>query len=192
MPPPRFNLNAARNGKRLVRLTVGELPRQLHCVKVEGRRYRVALEEATAEVHGGVDVLQAHAIDTATAAMIHVGICRWLLRERIGTMSPADILTCSREMVRAKETRDRAVARLALDRIDQDSIDALYANPQPPALPAIPLQPHTTACNATNVLTGYKHPPTPTNATRANVANDNGCCPDCNGEGCPTCRQRSQ
>jgi len=133
MAAPQLNLNAIRNGTRLARLTVGELPKQLNSVKIEGRKYRVALERATTEAHGEVDVMSAHHIDTATAGMIHCGICRWLLRERIGTMSTADILACSGQMLRAKEGRDRAVKLLKLDRDARDTIDALYSTPTAPA-----------------------------------------------------------
>ena len=137
MAPPRHNLNAARNGTRLTRLTVGELPRQLNHVKIEGRRYRRALEAVCGDVHGEVSVTDVHSIDTATAATVHAGICRWLLREKIGVMASADILACSREMLRAKETRDRAVRLLRLDS-RRDVLDVLYgdANPiEPPESP---------------------------------------------------------
>ena len=129
MAAPKFNLNAIRNGTRLVRLTVGELPTKLQSVKREGRRYRVCLEDAVTEAHGEVSVMAAHNIDTATQGMIHAGICRWLLRDRIEKMSASDILATSREMLKAKETRDRSVKALGLDRDDRNIIDALYSSP---------------------------------------------------------------
>jgi hypothetical protein len=136
MASPKFNLNAARTGTKLVRLTVGELPRQLNSVKIEGRRYRRALEDATIEVRGEVSVTDAHLIDTATAAMVHAGICRWLLREKIDGMGATDVLACSREMLRAKETRDRSVRALRLDRdIRRNVIEALYGPADPEDAP---------------------------------------------------------
>ena len=137
MAPPRYNLNAARNGTRLTRLTVGELPRQLNHVKIEGRRYRRALEAVCGDVHGEVSVTDAHSIDTATGATVHAGICRWLLREKIGVMASADILACSRELLKAKETRDRAVRLLRLD-TRRDVLDVLYGDPAPTESPESP------------------------------------------------------
>jgi hypothetical protein len=131
MPAPLNNVNAAKTGTKLVRLTVGELPTKLNHVKIEGRRYRRALEAAVTDVHGEISVTDAHAIDTATAATIHAGICRWLLRQKLPTMAAADVLACSRELLKAKETRDRAVRLLRLDVNRRDAIDALYSDPSP-------------------------------------------------------------
>jgi len=114
-------------------LTVGEFPAELNFVKIEGRKYRRALEDAVLKTHQEVSLSHAHLIDTAAGATVHAGICRWLLRERIGTMSTADVLACSREMLRAKETRDRSVRMLDLDRDRiEDEIDALYDDPDEP------------------------------------------------------------
>ena len=75
MGAPKFNLNAAKNGTNIARLVVGELPKQLNHVKIEGRRYRASMEECVLSVHGEVSVTDCHAIDTATAATVHAGIC---------------------------------------------------------------------------------------------------------------------
>ena len=133
MGSPVANLNAIRNGSRLEvrRLTVGSFPVQLQKVQYEGRKYRRALEDAVLETHQDVSVTHAHLIDTASAATIHAGICRWLLRQRIAEMNTGDVLACSNAMLRAKETRDRAVKQLGLDRRDTDAIDALYELPPP-------------------------------------------------------------
>ncbi len=130
MGAPSYNLNAMRNGKRLVRLTVGELPTKLHSVKVEARKYRRGLEDAVLDVRGEVSVMDAHRIDTAAGATMHVGVCRWLLRQKLSSMETGDILACSREMLRAKESRDRAVKALGLDKKMDGVLDALYTEPQ--------------------------------------------------------------
>lgn len=132
MAAPKLNLNAARNGSRLTRLTVGELPRELNHVKIEGRRYRRALETETLLALGEITATAVHLIDTASAATVHAGICRWLLRQKIGTMDTGDILQCSREILRAKEARDRAVRALDLDLGRQNVLDALYSTPTDP------------------------------------------------------------
>jgi hypothetical protein len=115
---PKGNLNAARNGGKMAarRLVIGELPKPLLGAKREARAYRRALEAAVLDEAGEISVTAAHSIDTAAAATAHAAICRWLLREKIGAMPTTDILACSKEIVRAKETRDRAVRELELDR----------------------------------------------------------------------------
>ena len=127
MPAPKGNLNGLKNGARLNRLTVGELPKELLSAKVEGRKYRRALESEFERVWGEVTPTAAHSIDTATGSMVHAAICRWLLRSRVNSMSTADVLKCSAEILRSKETRDRAVAKLRLDVDSKDFIiESLY------------------------------------------------------------------
>jgi hypothetical protein len=111
------NLNAAKNGSKLSRrrLTVGELPKPMVAVKREGRAYRRAIEAAVLDAKGDIGLTDAHLIDTATAAVIQAGICRWLLRNKIEGMSTADVRGCSQDIVKAKERRDAAVKALGLD-----------------------------------------------------------------------------
>ena len=71
MSAPPANLNAAKNGTRLNRLVVGELPPKLKSIKREARAYRRALEAETLLALGEIDVAAAHAIDTAADATIH-------------------------------------------------------------------------------------------------------------------------
>lgn len=115
--PRPGNLNAAKHGGRIDRrrLTIGELPAQLISVKREGRAYRRALEAEVLAVKGEIGMTDCHLIDTAAAATIQCGICRWLLRNRLETMTVADILRCSQDQVRAKAARDAAVKALGLD-----------------------------------------------------------------------------
>ena len=90
------------------------------------------MEAEVAKVHGEVSITDAHAINTATAATVHAGICRWLLREKIEKMTTADVLACSRELLRSKETRDRAVRLLDLDAGRTNILDALYSEVDDP------------------------------------------------------------
>jgi hypothetical protein len=114
---PKGHLNSLKNGSNLKprRLTVGELPLQLIAVRREGRAYRRALEAAVVQAKGEVSVLDAHHIDTASAATIQAGICRWLLRHKFKTMSTSDVMACSNQMTKAKAARDAAVRLLGLD-----------------------------------------------------------------------------
>lgn len=111
------NLNALKTGHKVgrKRLVIGDLPKELISVRREGRAYRRALEAEVMALKGEVNTADAHLIDTATAATIQAGICRWLMRNKIGTMSVADIRGCSQDQVKAKERRDAAVRALALD-----------------------------------------------------------------------------
>lgn len=126
------NLNALKNGMRITRLVIGELPSKLNSVKIQTRKYRNGLEASVIEIKGGINVVDAHLVDTAATAMLHAGVCRWLLRDRIEKMQSADILKCSAELLRSKEVRDKSVRLLKLDerqRIEK-SIDALYGPPE--------------------------------------------------------------
>lgn len=115
--PPPGSMNALRNGSRvnLNRLTVGELPAKMIAVKREGRAYRRGLETAVLKAKGEISLTDAHLVDTASAAVIQAGVCRWLLRNRIETMSTADIRGTQADIVKAKERRDAAVRALQLD-----------------------------------------------------------------------------
>ena len=84
-------------------------------IKREAQKYRRGLEAEVMNVKGDISFTDAHAIDTASAATIAAGISRWLLRNRIETMSIADIRNCGLDNVKAKEKRDAAVASLGLD-----------------------------------------------------------------------------
>lgn len=113
--PPKGSMNSLKNGTRLrQRLVVGELPAPMVAVKREGRQYRRNLEAEVVRVHGEIDTVASHHIDTASAATIQAGICRWLLRNRLPTMSIGDIRGCSADIVKAKEKRDAAVRALKL------------------------------------------------------------------------------
>ena len=62
-----------------------------------------------------IPTLEAHLIDTASAATIAAGISRWLLRNRINEMKVADIRGCGDSILKAKQIRDSAVKALALN-----------------------------------------------------------------------------
>jgi hypothetical protein len=117
MGAPRGHLNALRTGEKLKlsRLIVGKLPKKMLRVQRSAQAYRRQLEAAVIERHGEVGVVHAHLVDTATAAELHSGICRWLLREKLDTMPTADVLACSSQILKSKEVRDRALKCLDLE-----------------------------------------------------------------------------
>lgn len=117
-PDPASNrtLNNLKNGTRITRLSLGELPRKLSRVTRYCREYRKSLEAATAEAHGGeVTMTLAHHVDAACGHEQHLQIMRWLLRTKIDSMSNSDIIACSRAMADARDKRNRAVQQLDLD-----------------------------------------------------------------------------
>ena len=112
---PKGNVNGLTSGASVKRLTVGELPSKMIAVKREGRAYRREMEAAVVAIKGEIGITDAHLIDTASAAVIQAGVCRWLLRNRIDTMNTSDIRGCQTDIVKAKERRDAAVRALGLD-----------------------------------------------------------------------------
>ena len=97
------------------RLVIGELPKPMLRVKRAARSYRRDLESACQDRHGEISVVHAHIIDAAVGNETHAAICRWLLNQKLNDMTPADIITCSRNIAQAKATRNRAVFELDLD-----------------------------------------------------------------------------
>lgn len=134
--PPLGNKNALKNGSRLdrQRLTIGELPKKMLSVRREARAYRRELEAAVLDAKGVIDVEDHHLIDAASGCTIAIGVNRWLLRQKLETMSVADIRACNKEMRDAKRERAKIVKELRLHNRDRASevIDMLYARPALP------------------------------------------------------------
>ncbi len=125
--PKPNNLNAAKNGTSLTRLTLGELPKTMRRQTQMARKYRRGLEQLVVDAKGEVNATDAHLIDEATGAEVHASVCRWLLRTRLEKMSVGDVARCSEQVMKARSARNRAVERLGLDRDKlADAIEALY------------------------------------------------------------------
>jgi hypothetical protein len=107
---PRGNRNSLRHGLR-----AAGLPKGFAWLERELRTLRKALERAVVEKHGEVDVLAAASISTAIrgeqAARL---IGRWLAKE-CDSMTASDRLNYTREIVKASESRDRAIRSLDLE-----------------------------------------------------------------------------
>ena len=113
--PREANLNASKNGTRLTRLTLGELPLTMRRQTQQARKYRRGLEALVLEAKGEVNATDAHLIDEAAQAEVHASVCRWLLRTRLDKMSVSDVAGCSGQILKAKTIRNKAVERLQLD-----------------------------------------------------------------------------
>lgn len=113
--PPKANINAAKTGQNISRLTLGELPTTMRRQLQNARKYRRFIENLVLEAHGEVNATHAHLIDEATCAEVHSAICRWLMRSRLETMSASDITRCSEQILKAKTIRNKAIERLKLN-----------------------------------------------------------------------------
>ena len=74
------------------------------------------------DVKGQVNITDAHLIDEAAQAEVHSSVCRWILREKLATMTPSDIARCSEQILKAKTARNKAVERLQLN-IQPEPVD---------------------------------------------------------------------
>jgi hypothetical protein len=80
--------------------------------------FRRELEAAVMEARGEITLTDAAFINTAYRAERHAQLAqRWLAIEA-ESMEPADRLSYSREVVRASESRDKAIAALSLPKRD--------------------------------------------------------------------------
>lgn len=125
---PLGNLNRAINGSRMPhRGIVGEFPPELISAQRQGRKYRRQLEQAFGDSE--INEPDSRLIDRAAAAVVHAGVCRWLLRNKLSDMTAADVMACSREILKAKEARDRAVDQLSIHHTKAgDVADGLYGH----------------------------------------------------------------
>lgn len=126
------NANRVTHGLRSrqpFRLVLGKLPKAMARVEIDAQHFRRALEQATLDRHGEIDLPKSGLIATAAAWQRHSALCvRWL-REHEAKMTHAERLSYSREIATASANRDKAVAALRLERTAQDALDALYSSP---------------------------------------------------------------
>jgi len=108
-------LNQVTNGTTIRRLTLGNMPTKMRRQTDAARAYRRGLEQAVLDAKGEISVTDCHLIDAAAGAELHQAVCRWILREKLEKMSVADITKCSAEIMKSRETRNRAVKQLGLD-----------------------------------------------------------------------------
>ena len=123
---PKGNQNAARHY-----MTSSMLPKHLKFVEHKTNAFRRSLETEVMNVHGAISVSHAAAINTATKFEKHGALAAYYLRTKLDTLSPSDYLKFSEAVAKASASRDKAIARLQLDRTDSDTIlEALYSKPK--------------------------------------------------------------
>jgi hypothetical protein len=108
--PPYGSANAIRHGMR-----GSAMPKGCHHIDRATSHFRRQLEAAVFEARGEITLVDAAYVNTAYRAERHAQLAqRWLYREA-DKMSAADRLNYSREVVKASESRDKAIASLKLD-----------------------------------------------------------------------------
>lgn len=125
MPGHKGNMNAVRTLRKTRPLAVGTLPREMEACKKAAIRYRQYLENAVLDLRGELNCDDVHEIDLAVTCELHVHITRWLLRNRLDTLSATEIAALSAGMPKAKERRNRAIHRLRLGDVPR-TVDALF------------------------------------------------------------------
>ncbi len=111
---PVGSMNGLKNGSRISRLILGQLPTKMRRQLQNARKYRRGLEQAVVDIKGEVSLLDAHLIDEASGAEVHASVCRWLLRTRLEKMSTSDIARCSEQIMKSRTVRNKAVQAIGL------------------------------------------------------------------------------
>jgi hypothetical protein len=113
--PPLGSANAIRHGMR-----GSAMPKGCHHIDRATCHFRRQLEGAVLEARGEITLVDAAFVNTAYRAERHAQLAqRWLYREAT-SMTPADRLNYSREVVKASESRDKAIAALNLTKRPSD------------------------------------------------------------------------
>lgn len=106
---PLGNMNAARHGMR-----GSGLPAGCGHIRKATLDFRRQVESEVLAARGEITLADAACINTAFRAERHAQLAqRWLSKEA-ENMTPADRLNYSREVVKASEARDKAIAALDL------------------------------------------------------------------------------
>ncbi len=116
------NRNSMRHGLR-----ASKLPAKCGWIHREVRGFRRAVEDAVVSVHGEVSILHAASINTACRAEVHAQLAARWLRDQIDELDAAQRLNYSAAVVKASESRDKALATLGIDRRTISKWDALDA-----------------------------------------------------------------
>lgn len=124
MAPRPGSKNGLINGAQIsiVRLKQGLLPPEMQGLKKNLINYRRTLERAVVETHGGINLTQAHWVDSAVAHQTHASICQWLMRKRGKTMANKDLILASKTIADAKERRNRCMMQLEIEKTERDRL----------------------------------------------------------------------
>jgi hypothetical protein len=104
------------------------MPKGCHHIDRATSHFRRQLEAAVFEARGEITLVDAAYVNTAYRAERHAQLAqRWLYREA-ATMTAADRLNYSREVVKASESRDKAIKELGLTKRPTDLWAALESH----------------------------------------------------------------
>jgi hypothetical protein len=122
------NCNNFRHG-----LEGNNLPEHLTYLKKKLDRFRRIVENAVIKLRGEISLSDASFIDAAYKWEKHSRLAARWLTENYDTLAPVDRITFSREMARAVDLRNKAIAELRLNESQADALDAAFNGNIPPA-----------------------------------------------------------
>ncbi len=108
--PAVGNTNSLRHG-----LKAGKLPKDARYIEHQMNSLRRTLESAVMAARGEVTIPDAAAIQTAVKWERHGALCLRWLRVEGDKLKPEQRLAFSREIAKASDSRDRAIAALGLN-----------------------------------------------------------------------------
>lgn len=109
-----------------------KLPKNCAYIEKVVNALRRNVEEALLSVKGEISLGDAATINTILKWERHGSLASRWLRLEADSLSPGDRLKFSEAIAKASDNRDKAIARLQLDRDSNENIlEALYSKPQP-------------------------------------------------------------
>lgn len=116
------NANAARHY-----LVGGKLPKTHQYIENRINAFRRHLEQLVGELRGGVNMIDAAAINSACKWERHGLLAQHWLRHEAEKLSASDRLRFSEAIAKASDQRDKNIRLLGLDRDDRENVlEALY------------------------------------------------------------------
>jgi hypothetical protein len=125
---PKQNLNALRHGLR-ADLSIGGLAKRYAWIRRTTGSLRRNLEQLATEVHGSLNPLHIATINRATRLELMALLAMRALRELDKDLSLQERLALWDRVTNATEARDKALAKLGLDKASVDS-DASWPDPE--------------------------------------------------------------
>jgi len=127
MTAPRKHGNTGNSCAIRHGIKAGKLPKGCLYIERRANALRRQLEAAVIEAKGQVTLIDAATIQTVCEWEKHAALCQRWLRKQGDAMKPSEFLEFSREIAKARDGRNKALAALKLDRDkSQDLLAQLY------------------------------------------------------------------
>lgn len=128
MTAPRKHGNTGNGCAIRHGIKAGKLPKGCLYIERRANALRRQLEQAVLDARGGVSLVEAAMIQTVCEWEKHAALCQRWLRKQGDTMKPSEFLEFSREIAKARDGRNKALAALKLDRdASEDLLAQLYS-----------------------------------------------------------------